>query len=240
MPEAKAKIYREIPRADGSLIASLRGLTVADIHDALTPEARSAGLMNQSMRPVTPGLRICGQAMTAFCALGDSLMVHCALYLAQPGDVLVISSGGVPHGALWGGNVAFDAKAHGLAGTIVDAPVRDVAAIRELRYPAWASSIAVTRLEKMGQGFVNLPVACGGCLVRPGDVIVADDDGVLAFSPLFIPQIVSSVQDRARREAQVRRRIEAGERLFETQDFAKLLEDSGAEVCDGSWVAGEN
>jgi 4-hydroxy-4-methyl-2-oxoglutarate aldolase len=230
-----ATIYRDIPRTHADSLARLHGLSVADLHDALPPTARSAGLLDQSIRPITPGLRSCGRAITAFCAPGDSLMTHCALYLARPGDVLIISNGGVPNGALWGGNVSFDAKAFGLAGAVVDGPVRDVAFNRELQYPLWASSVSVSRAEKKGHGYVNLPVSCGGRIVNPGDIVVADDDGVLVFSPEHIEVIVDQVRSRSRDEAEMHRRISAGERLFDTQNFAQLLKDKGIAIQDGDW-----
>ena len=230
-------VYREIPRIAPDLLASLAGLTVSDLHDALPPTVRSAALLGPALRPITPGLRVHGQAVTAFCAPGDSLMTHCALYLARPGDVLVIGNGGVPSGALWGGNVAFDAKAHGIAGAIVDAPVRDVAFIRKLQHPAWASAISASRAEKRGLGTVNLPVACGGTLVHPGDIVVADDDGVLIFAPEHLAVAVDKVRARIRDETAMRRRIEAGERLFDTQGFGKLLADAGIEIHAGLWRA---
>ena len=231
----EAAIYRDIPRVDAALIASLHGLTVADLHDALPPAARSAALLDQSIRIMTPGLRTVGQAVTALCAPNDSLMAHCALYVARRGDVLVISNGGAPIGALWGGNVAYDAKAVGVAGAVVEAPIRDVAFIRELQFPVWANAVSVSRAEKHGIGFVNQPVSCGGRIVNPGDIIVADDDGVLCFSPVHIETLVDRVQQRVRDERELRKRIASGARLFETQNFQELLKAQGIELKDGCW-----
>jgi len=235
MKEEQSKVYRDIPRVAPDLVACLRDLTVADLHDALSPVARGAGLLSARMRPIAPALRAYGQAVTAFCTPGDSLMAHCALYLARPGDVLVLSNGGVPYGALWGGHMAFDAQAFGLAGCIVDGPVRDVAYLRELQYPVWASSISVSRTEKWGRGTVNMPVPCGDCVVNPGDIVVADDDGVLVFGPEKIETLVSKVCNRLRSESDIRRQIKAGRRLFETQKFADLLETRGIAIEDGHW-----
>jgi len=231
----KAMVYRDIPRVDAKRIASLQGLTVADLHDALPPAARAAGLLDQSMRAMTPGLRVVGQAVTAFCAPNDSLMTHCALYLAQRGDVLVISNGGVRFGALWGGNVAFDAQAAGLGGAVVEAPVRDLGFIRELKFPVWANSVSVTRSEKNGAGCVNRPISCGGCVINPGDIVVADDDGVLCFSPVHIEALVDQVSKRVRLESELREKLSAGVRLFETQNFGALLQQKGIEIKDGCW-----
>jgi len=236
MKDESVRVYRDIPRAAPDLMASLRELTVADLHDALSPAARAAGLLNPGMRPIVSGMRAYGQAVTAFCTPGDSLMAHCALYLARAGDVLVLSNGGVATGALWGGYVALDAKTSGLAATIVDGPVRDVASCRELQYPVWASSISVSRAEKLGRGYVNLPVPCGGCLVNPGDIVVADDDGVLVFGPQTLEPLLSAVRGTLRRQSPLRGRIMKGERLFETQNFGALLETHGIVIQDGHWA----
>lgn len=212
---------------------------MADIHDALPQAVRSTGLLDPSMRAITPGLSACGQSVTAFCEPGDSLMSHCAAYLARPGDVLVISNGGTARGALWGGHLAFDAKVVGLAGTIVDAPIRDTHSIRRLQYPLWATGVSVSRSEKNGYGYVNMPVTCGGKIINPGDIIVADDDGVLAFPPSYIASIVATVRAKARDDADIRRRVEKGERLFDTQGFGQLLAMKGIQILDRVWKAEE-
>jgi 4-hydroxy-4-methyl-2-oxoglutarate aldolase len=235
-----AIIYRDIPRIDATLLARLHGLGVADLHDALPPIARAAGLLGSSMRPITQGLRMCGQAVTAFCAPGDSLMSHCALYLAHPGDVLVVSNGGAATGAVWGGNMAIDAKAAGIAGAVVDGPVRDVGTFRDLHFPVWASSVSVSRAEKLGRGHVNVSVACGGCVVNPGDIVVADDDGVLVFPPQHIGAVAEAVGVRAREETELHQKIQRGGRIFEIMDFGRLLECKGIKVREGFWSNGDS
>jgi 4-hydroxy-4-methyl-2-oxoglutarate aldolase len=237
MPDESSRVFRDIPRVRAEQLADLRGLAMADVHDALPPAVRSAGLLHAGIRPLTPGLRACGQAVTAYCAPGDSLMSHCAAYLAQPGDVLVITNGGVAYGALWGGHMAFDAKTFGLAGTVADAPIRDSASLREIEYPVWARGVSVSRTEKRGLGCVNMPIACGGASVNPGDIVVADDDGVLVFAPMFIDSIVKKVRHKSHEDAAIRRRVAGGERLFDTQGFRLLLEQNGVAIHDGTWHA---
>jgi 4-hydroxy-4-methyl-2-oxoglutarate aldolase len=235
MIEDGSKVYRDVPRVDPDLIARLRELTVADLHEALPAAARDAGLLSPRVRAIVPGIRTYGQAVTAYCTPGDSLMAHCALYVARPGDVLVLSNGGVPTGAMWGGHMAFDAQTFGLAGSVIDGPVRDVADLRELRYPVWASSTSVSRAEKLGAGYVNMPVSCGSCVINPGDIVVADDDGVLVFGPENIEPLVGEVRSRLRRRSNIRPQIKEGQRLFDTQKFGDLLETHGIAIQDGHW-----
>ena len=235
MSSENVKIYRDIARVEADLVAQLLGLAVADLYDAFWPAVEAVGLIERTLQPITPGLRAHGQAITAFCSPGDSLMSHCALYLARPGDIVVVCNGGVPNGALWGGNMALDAKKLGIAGVVVDGPVRDVAFIRELGVPTWASSISVSKAEKIGRGSVNLPVRCGAVTVNPGDIVVADDDGVLAFSPNHIQRVVAEVRKRLQDEHPMRRRIQDGERVFDIVGLQEVLDSHDIEVHDGNW-----
>lgn len=235
MSAQPATIYREIPRVPGELLESVRGLSVADLNDALSPPARDAGLLPRSLQPLVPGMRICGQAITAYSASGDGLISHCALYLARPGDVLVIASGG-SSSAVWGGAVAFDAKTLGLSGAVVYGAVRDVGAIREMRFPTWMLLASASRSEKKGQGCINTPIPCGNTTINPGDIVVADDDGVLAFSPLHIKAVVDQAKRKRDSESAMRKRIEAGERLFKVAGLDELLVANGIEIKDGCWT----
>jgi 4-hydroxy-4-methyl-2-oxoglutarate aldolase len=229
--------YRDIPRADAGLLARLQGFSVADLHDALSSGARGASLLDHAVRPITEGARVCGQAVTAFCAPGDSLLAHVALYVARPGDVLVLCNGGIEPAALWGGNMAFDAKALGVAGAVIDAPIRDVGSIRALKFPTWASSVSAVRADKKGVGAVNVPVVCGGKTINPGDVVVADDDGILVFSPTHLDEIADAVSRRLDDEARLRGRIETGQRIFEIAGLDRLLKDRGVAIEERAWNA---
>jgi 4-hydroxy-4-methyl-2-oxoglutarate aldolase len=239
MSRSNTSIYRDVPRVNPALLACLQGLTVADLHDVLLPTMNRAGLLSRSIHPLSAGLRVCGPAVTAFCEPGDGLMSHCGLFLARAGDVLVISNGGLVDGAVWGGNLSLDAKVLGLAGVIIDGAVRDVAYIRDLQLPLWASAIAVSPTGKAGRGFVNMPLSCGGRMVNPGDIIVADDDGIVVLPPEQIESIGAQARTKLQNEVDLRHRINRGERLFDTQNFSKLLQDQGIEIRDGHWQPGD-
>jgi 4-hydroxy-4-methyl-2-oxoglutarate aldolase len=224
-------IYRDIVRIDPSLLDAIRGMWVADICDILPAQVSASALMHRSIRAITPGLRTCGQAITAFAANGDGLIPHVALYVAQAGDVLVLSNGPQESGsALCGGNAALDAKAKGIAGAVCDGPVRDVAALHGMGFPTWGKSVTAAHGGKDGVGWVNKPVSCGGVIVKPGDIVVADDDGVIAFSPAYAEFVVKEVGRVQERDAMVKKRIANGERIFEMANFGALVE-----IQDGAW-----
>lgn len=232
-------IYRDIPRVSAGLIASLKGVGVADLHDVLPTSARDSGLVHHAIRPIAPGQQIAGQAVTAFCAMGDGLMSQCALYLSRPGDVLVLSSGGMSNSAVWGGNMALDAKLFGVAGVVVDGAVRDVATIREIQYPTWTRFTSPARPEKSGQGAVNVPISCGGVIVNPGDVVVADDDGILVIPPALVAAAVRTARQNLSAEADMQRKVRSGQRIFEVVKFDELLVSKGIEIRDGIWNGGD-
>jgi 4-hydroxy-4-methyl-2-oxoglutarate aldolase len=224
-------IYRDIVRIDPSLLDAIRGMSVADICDILPAPVSASALMHRSIRAITPGLKTCGQAITGFAANGDGLIPHIALYVAQAGDVLVLSNGPQETGsALCGGNGGLDATAKGVAGAVCDGPVRDVAALREMGFPTWGKSVTAAHGGKDGVGWVNKPVSCGGVIVQPGDIVVADDDGVIAFSPGYAEFVVKEVGLVQERDAMVRKRIANGERLFEMANFGEKVE-----IQDGAW-----
>lgn len=235
MSAQPATIYREIPRIDEELLESVRAFSVADLNDVLTPLTRDAALLPRLLQPLIPGRRVCGQAITAYSASGDGLISHCALYLARRGDVLVIASGSSSC-AVWGGAVAFDAKTLGLAGAVVYGAVRDVGQIREMGFPTWMRLASASRSEKKGEGCINTPIHCGDTVVNPGDIVVADDDGVMAFSPSHIRALVDQAKRKRDSESAMRKRVEAGERLFKVARFDELLASNGIEIKDGCWT----
>jgi 4-hydroxy-4-methyl-2-oxoglutarate aldolase len=229
-------VYRQIPRPSADLIASLRGIAVADLHDEMSPIDRRCRLMAPSMRPLLPGRAVVGPAMTAFNTPGDNLMMHTALYLAERGDVLVVSNGGVPYGALWGGNATVQATQKGVVGIVIDGPARDTAQVRGHEgFGVWSTSVSVGKPGKEAPGSVNIPVLCGGVLVNPGDIVVADDDGVIVIDPQDVERLVRAARARMGRDEVMQASIHNGNTLFEQLSGLKQLEKVGAEIRDGHW-----
>ena len=173
--------------------------------------------------------------MTAFNYPGDNLMIHAALNVARRGDMLVLVNGGVPQGALWGDVAATYAMEKGLTGVIADGPVRDIDALRDMGFKAWATIISPAHPEKRGPGSVNIPVVCDGVRVEPGDIIAADDDGVLVIPVSLAAETIERARRRNESEREIRRQIKEGKSLFEILSMQKYFDAAKIETIDGLW-----
>lgn len=235
MPMSGAIIYTRIPRPERRLIAEAGTLGIADLHEALGAVAGRMALMSPRMRPLSAGIRISGPAVTAYNYPGDNLMLHKALQLAEPGDVLVLTNGGGTQGALWGELAARYATRKGLAGVIVEGSIRDTDELRAMRFPVWSTAISPSHPDKRSPGAVNMPIVCDGALVNPGDVIVADGDGVLVVPRDRLEAVVEAARMRQSKEAGLKERIAAGESLFDIFGMQEIIDSLGIEVRDTEW-----
>ena len=161
--------------------------------------------------------------------------MHTALYLAQRGDVLVMSNGGVANGALCGDNAALQAQRNGVLAMVVDGPVRDTDGIRRLEFPVFSTLVSVTRPTKAMPGTVNLPIVCGGVIVSPGDIVVGDSDGVIVIPPEEVPRIVLAARARIARDKLMQQAIADGSTLFQQLGGEAALGKLGAVIHDGAW-----
>ena len=202
---------RTIPRPSQELVDRFRQTYVASVHEAMGHR----GLLDPSIRALIPGLRAAGPALTALSAPGDNLAMHVALSTARRGDVLVVSSQGSSLAAQWGGLATHQAVATGLAGVVVDGAARDVAVAREAGLPVWARHVVAWGSGKRRVPGVNVPIACGGAIVNPGDLVVADDDGVVVVPRQEAESVLVAALARDERERSIVERIQRGERLFE-------------------------
>ncbi len=228
-------IYTKVPASDPALVAAAGACGVADLHEALGAVTGRMLLMDPRLRPLALSMRVAGPAVTAFNYPGDNLMMHQALYLAGKGQVLVMANGGGHQGALWGELAGRYAQEKGIAGLVADASVRDAAQLVELGFPVWSSSIHASHPEKRGPGAVNVPVVAGGVIVNPGDIIVADADGVLVIPPEHLKRAVDGARERAAKEEGVRQKLAAGATLFDILGIGKAVAATGAEVRDMTW-----
>ncbi|MBX5467343.1 MAG: 4-carboxy-4-hydroxy-2-oxoadipate aldolase/oxaloacetate decarboxylase [Firmicutes bacterium] len=218
-------VAREIVRhaEDSAWAERLRLLGAATVGEGV---ARTA-VMQPRIRPIQTGVAIAGRAVTAICAPGDNLMVHVALQVIQPGDVLVVGSWAPLPNAVLGELLATGFRAHGAAGAVVDGGVRDVQAIRALGFPVWADHVTPLGNTKSQPGWVNAPVVVGGVTVHPGDFVVADDDGVVVIPGGDVAAVLRQAEARREREALARARFARGEFSVDFYHLGPTLEALG-------------
>ena len=229
-------ICTRIPLPDPALVAEAAKYALADLHESLGAVQGRMALMSSRMRPLLQGRRISGAAVTSYNFPGDNLMIHVALNVAERGQILVLANGGGTQGALWGDVACTFAAQKGVAGVVADGPVRDIDALREMDFPVWATSISPSHPEKRGPGSVNVPIVVDGVLVEPGDVIVADGDGVLAIPQAHLARTLEGARQRAEREVAIRKRIKAGESLFQILNMQAAVEGAGIRQVDATWL----
>jgi len=230
----RSKVFLRVNRVDAVLCAQAREVTVSDLHEAAVPRGRG-GLMSSRMRPIQKGARIAGPAVTAFCAPGDNLMMHRALYLAQPGDVLVVVCDAETSGAQWGDMAARYALRKGLAGVVVQGCVRDTDTVESLGCAVWATHILSVHPDKHGHGLVNAPVVCDGVLVNPGDLIVADGDGVICVPRAEASTTVQAALTRMRKEEDMAKAVERGEAVWDLGGSAASYATMDIEETDAAF-----
>lgn len=228
-------VHLRVDRVATEICDAARTASVSDIHEAMGVASARRGLMSARMRPLNRGLRIAGPAVTAYCGPGDNLMMHRALYLAQAGDVLVVVCQSETSGAQWGDVAAQYAQRKGLAGVVVHGSIRDTDALEALRFPVWSTAISPIRPEKKQHGAVNVPVACDGVIVHPGDLIVADGDGVLCVPRAEAEEAVAGALERLRREDGLGARLAAGEHIWELAGMQAIYDALGVREIDAPY-----
>ena len=205
-------------------LARLAAFSTATLSDAQA----SFGIMRPTIRALSTGLRLVGPAHTVKCYPGSIITVHKALLEARPGEVLVVDGEADERGALWGELMTLQAQASGLAGIVVDGPVRDRQAVAALGFPVFASSVTPRVGSNRRVGQTQVPIQCGGVVVRPGDVIVADDDGVAVVAVERLAAVIEAAEAIRRKEVGYREAIAAGQQLADQIGFRALIEAAQA------------
>jgi 4-hydroxy-4-methyl-2-oxoglutarate aldolase len=224
----KPCIIRCIERPDPRLAEQLAEFGVATVHEAYAQQ----GLLRPDIRPVVRGKRICGPAVTALSHAGDNIMLHAAIDVAQRGDVIVVALKSPSTDGMIGELIATQCQARGVQAVILDAGCRDSAELNEMGFPVWSRAISAAGTNKANPGWVNVPVSIGDVTITPGDLVVADDDGVCVVKAEDAAAVVTACQARLAKEDNNRKRFQAGEVSLDVSGLRPILEQLGVKTYE--------
>lgn len=221
-------VRTHIERAPLDVVDALAPIGTATVHEAMG----RIGYVGVELKPIQQDVKIAGNAVTVSSHPGDNMMIHAAVEVCQPGDVLVVTTTAPSTHGMFGDLLATSLMTRGVRGLIIDAGVRDTADLRAMGFPVWARHVGVQGTVKNTPGSVNVPVVLGGLTVNPGDVICADDDGVVVVERAGAPTALEKSNARLEKEAATRARLEAGELGLDFYGLRQKLIDLGVEWVD--------
>ena len=222
-----ARDFERTPLAD---IAALAEFGVATIHEAQDRK----GLLAAHMRPIYAGAQAAGNAVTVSVPPGDNWMIHVAIEQCRDGDLLVVAPTSPCTDGYFGELLACSLKAHGVRGLVIEAGCRDVNALTEMRFPVWSRAISAQGTVKESLGDVNVPLVCAGQIVNPGDVVVADDDGIVIVKRDDVRAVTASSREREDKEAAMRARLVKGELTVDILEMRARLTAKGLRLQPGA------
>ena len=221
----KPVVIRHVEQPPADVVAALEKYGVATVHEA---QGR-CGLLANQLRPIFPGMAIAGSAVTVSLPPGDNLMIHVAVEVCRPGNILVVSPTSPCTDAYVGELLATSLRAHGVKGSVIDAGCRDVKSLTEMKFPVWSRSISSQGTAKTTLGSVNVGVVCAGVFIEAGDVIVADDDGVVVVKRAEAHQVAVASEQRVRKEEANRERLARGELGLDIYGLRAKIKELGLE-----------
>lgn len=213
-------IRRDVPRCDPALLRAYEGQAAATVHEAMGRR----GALDPAIKPLAGDMTVCGRALTVRCHTGDNLMLVKAVSMAGPGDVIVADMGSAVASGPFGEVLAVECMARGAAGLVVSCTVRDSREIIRMGFPVFSAGLCVRGTAKATLGTINHPICIGGEIVRPGDIVVGDADGVVVVPLEEAPDILRLAEERTAKEAAVMDRLRAGESLFDIYGYQRVFD----------------
>jgi 4-hydroxy-4-methyl-2-oxoglutarate aldolase len=236
MSQSSKVVVTDVRRPRLADLDALADYGVATVHEA----AGRTGYLGPDLVARAPGARVAGSVVTAVCWPGDNLMIHAAVEQCREGDILLVTTTSPCSDGLFGELLATSLRAHGVRGAVLTTGVRDVAELREMGFPVWSRSVSAQGSVKATAGAVNVPVAVGGCVVRPGDAIVADEDGVVVVGRDDIGAVLDASAKREDKEAATREALAGGQLGLDRYQLRPLLDELGVRYLSESDWQGED
>ncbi|MBI4634254.1 MAG: 4-carboxy-4-hydroxy-2-oxoadipate aldolase/oxaloacetate decarboxylase [Deltaproteobacteria bacterium] len=218
-----AQVIRTIERVPAELVTRYKDLSSATVYEA----SGARGALSSRIKPVSPDMKLCGTAITVKVRPGDNLILHKAIYVAQPGDVIIADAEGFPEAGPWGEIMAVAAMARGIAGLVINGSVRDSQAMSDLGFPVFSCGLCIKGTEKISLGLINHPLNMDNITIIPGDLILGDRDGVVAVKREEADDIFRKSLAREEKEKTIKERLRKGESTLDIYGFGEILRTRG-------------
>ena len=216
-------VIHDIERVSKDLVGAMSAYPTATIHEAYGAQ----GALFHFIKPIHPGMKLCGTAVPVNTRPGDNLIVHKAIYVAQPGDILVVDTSSYVEAGFWGGIMTVASQQRGISGLVSDGAVRDTEEMIQMGFPVFSQSISIKATTKNCLGTINHPIQFGGVNIEPGDLIAGDADGVVVVARADVPAVLAKARQREDKEKRISAGLEKGQTTLALYGFSKQLEQLG-------------